>query len=203
MVPPRPIILSIFSKPWYYQQTLFFLLHRVGLSFPGIRGHQRGSETSQALSLGRSSSCQLPPSALPRLFREGELPQGVPGGDSQGHLQPRERASSPPRCGPALAKYVPSPFPSALEQTPDLLHRAPGGRERKALETLLTIPPAPSCTVAPNCPFMKGLVCKLVSWYKPSTSMSKNTCLQAGKVTRLPAGWRHLPQLWLEDYLSS
>lgn len=136
-----------------------------------------------------SISEPLIPLRPPRHFGEGFL---RPGGDKQNCLQPRERASSPRHHGPALAKDIPPPLlPSVLEQTPDLLHRALGGRERKDLETVLAIHPAPSCAGAPDCLSTKGPVCKLVSWYQrtkhacflkihPSKPVRSRGCLQAG-----------------------
>lgn len=87
------------------------------------------------------------------------------------HTEPRERARSTLHHshGPALADDIPSPcFLLCLNK-----HRicralgGGGGRERKAPETAVpAIHPAPSCPMAPNCLFIKGPVCKLVSQYK-------------------------------------
>lgn len=79
----------------------------------------------------------------------------------------REPALPTPQPRTSSSRRHPFPLlPSVLEQTPDLQRRALGGRERKAPETEPAIHPAPSCTVAPNCLFIKGPVCKLANQYK-------------------------------------
>ena len=107
--------MSIFLKPWHYQQTLFFLLYHVeGLSFPAtqvISEAQKPLGHSPPGAAVSASVCDtLPPSWLPRPCGEGFL-RLAPGVDTQKCLQPRERARSPPRHshGPALAEDIPSP----------------------------------------------------------------------------------------------
>ena len=160
-----------------------------------ISGAQKPLRSSPLGTVAPASISEpLIPLQPPRHFGEGFL-RLTPGGDKQNCLQPRETASSPRRRGPALAKDIPPPLlPSVLEQTPDLLHRALGGRERKDLETVLAIHPAPSCAGAPDCLFTKGPVCKPVSWYQrtkhacflkihPSKLVRSRGCLHAGSTS--------------------
>lgn len=131
--------MSIFLKPWHYEQTLLFLLHHgESLSFPAT---QAISEAQKPLGHSPSGAVVSASRCLPPGFR-GPVGRAFPGWRLvQTHRNAsspgRERQLSPtpqPRTGSSQRHPFPL-LPSVLEQTPDLPHRALGGRERKALET--------------------------------------------------------------------